>query len=172
MSALLNEKEKIQQLIVVMNLVSGDSMPIDEWNVFVDAVEAQCVKYPQLDFKVEHTLLDGMYIRRIYMPEGAFVISRIHNFEHPFVILKGKVIERTHFGKRMYEAPYRGITGPGTRRILLMLEDTVWETYHPTDLNSVTEIANTIFGDRRNPLLSDDQISLLNTNCQKSNLLN
>jgi hypothetical protein len=172
MNALLERDQKIKQLIVVMNILSDGSMPMDEWHRFVDCAEALLVDGPQIDPKMEHTLLDGMYIRRIYLPEGSYAISKIHNTEHPFVILKGKVLVRSNFGVRLYKAPFRGITKPGTRRVLLMLEDVVWETYHPTNLKSVTEIMDAILDHRQNPLLTEEQIQKLNSFQQKTNLLN
>ena len=174
MSALCKEEEidKIKQLIVVMNLISSDSMPIEEWYDFVDAVEAQILQYEQVEFKMEHILLNGIYIRRAYMPEGTFAVTRIHNTEHPFVILKGSMLVRSHLGKDIYRAPYRGITTPGTRRVLTMLEDVIMETYHPTNLNSVTEIVETLYNSRRNPLLTDEQILELNNYCQRTNSFN
>ena len=32
------------------------------------------------------------------------------------------------------EAPYTGITKPGTRRVLQIIESTIWTTFHKTDL--------------------------------------
>ena len=40
-------------------------------------------------------------------------------------------------------APYTGITKPGTRRVLYILEDCVWTTYHPYKTIKGTEGALT-----------------------------
>ena len=174
MSVMSKEEQdyKIRQLIVVMNLLSNDAMPIEEWHRFVDAFEAQYADNIGIPPRMEHTLLDGMYTRRIYMDEGCYFTSGIHKTEHPFVILSGKILVRTHTGSIMYQAPYRGITKPGTRRILLALEDTVWETFHATQLKSVTEIVDSLSEDRINPLLTDVQIARLKSSQQETNLLN
>jgi hypothetical protein len=52
------------------------------------------------------------------------------------------------------EAPYFGITEPGTRRVLVMLEDTVWTTFHATELTDPEEIAKAILVEYENPLLA------------------
>lgn len=135
---------------------------------FVDEVEARCVRAINTVFQTEHTLLNGLYIRKIFMPANSFIVSAIHNTEHPFVILKGKITVRTNFGTNIYTAPYRGITRPGTRRILFAIEDTIWETYHPTNLKSVTEIMDSILMKRKNPLLTDEEDDMLALGLQKT----
>ncbi len=52
-----------------------------------------------------------------------------------------------------YEAPHTGITMPGTRRLLVMHEDTVWTTFHVTDLTDPKEIEDEIVLNYKNPLL-------------------
>jgi hypothetical protein len=74
------------------------------------------------------------------MPAGALVVSRIHMHEHPFVILSGKVSVFDGETSTVLEAPYRGITKAGTKRILYCHEPTVWVTFHPTDKTTLEEI--------------------------------
>ncbi len=102
-----------------------------------------------------HTFTDGMYIREIIMPAGSLITSKIHKTQHPYTVSMGKVAVSID-GKEWQEieAPYTGITQPGTRRILYILEDCVWTTYHPiedmkssyNDLseNEIEEIVNGI----------------------------
>ncbi len=73
---------------------------LDRWEAFV-------ANLPPQECPLTHTFPDGMYVREIFMPAGSVVTSRIHKFDNPFFITK-----------------------PGTRRVLLIHEDTVWTTVH------------------------------------------
>lgn len=90
---------------------------------------------PQIDCPLIHRFTDnGLYTREIFMPAGTFIISKIHKTEHPYVILTGKVkvwIEGE--GVQVLSAPCVGITKPGTRRVLEIVEDCRWLTFHPSN---------------------------------------
>ena len=94
----------------------------------------QAKKLPQVDCPLIHRFTPGLYTREIFMPKGTFIISKIHKTEHPFVIVKGVVsVWVEGVGVKKFEAPYVGITKPGTRRILFIHEDCSWLTFHATD---------------------------------------
>jgi hypothetical protein len=100
------------------------------------------------------------------MPAGTFCTSKIHRFEHPFVVSQGKVSVWIDGEVQVIEAPYCGITKPGTRRILFIHDDCVWTTFHvnPDDCKDVLEIENRIIEPHDNPLLSDEIKFLNNLN--------
>lgn len=102
----------------------------------VDALEDVMLKnFPVVDCPVVHRFTPGLYIREIFMPAGTYITSLIHNTTHPFFILKGKVeVYSENDGFQILEAPYIGVTTPGTRRVLKIIEDCVWATSHPTDI--------------------------------------
>lgn len=81
-----------------------------------------------------HKFTDGMYIREIFMPAGSLITSKIHKTEHPYVISYGKTAVSID-GNEWNEitAPYTGITIPGTRRVLYVIEDCIWTTFHKID---------------------------------------
>ncbi len=119
---------------------------------------------------LKHTFTKGFYIREIFMPKGVdgkvnLITSRVHNTFHPFFVLKGKVaVYSDNDGEQIIEAPYHGITTPNTRRVLKILEDTIWVTVHATDIEpendseqaleeAANKVANTILAKHENPLL-------------------
>lgn len=66
------------------------------------------------------------------MPKDSLITSKIHNTNHPFVVSQGSVavaIDGDNWQE--IQAPYTGITQAGTRRVLIILEDTTWITFHP-----------------------------------------
>jgi len=81
-----------------------------------------------------HKFTDGMYIREIFMPAGSLITSKIHKTEHPYIVSYGKAavsIDGDDWNE--ITAPYTGITIPGTRRVLYIIEDCIWTTFHRVD---------------------------------------
>lgn len=125
----------------------------------VDELEVYMAEnYQIIDCPLVHRFTPGMYIREIFMPAGSLITSKIHKTEHPFTVSKGKVAVSID-GKdwEEFEAPYTGITKPGTRRILYIIEDCIWTTYHVNSDNceDLEEIENKLIEKRENTLLND-----------------
>ncbi len=106
-----------------------------------------------------HRFTPGMYIRQITMPANTVVTTRIHKTEHPYVVSAGKCLVLVEGqGWIPIQAPHSGVTKPGTRRLLLVLEDTVWTTFHtnPDELRDIAEIEDMLMVDYDNPLIADE----------------
>jgi hypothetical protein len=109
----------------------NDSLVSKEENDLIDSVEVDMVNnFDPIKFDLRHSFLPGFYIRTIYMPAGSRLTSQIHRTEHPFRISMGKLIVYNKGEATYIEAPYDGVTTPGTRRIIRILEDTVWSSLH------------------------------------------
>lgn len=109
------------------------SLPAGEFSARfkVDWLQHQLSKLPPADMPLVHRFTPGLYIREITMPAGTCVISRIHRTTHPFVVTRGRaLVWSPQTGVLEIAAPHTGITVPGTQRVLLMLEETVWTTFH------------------------------------------
>ena len=102
----------------------------------IDELEATIIQEVDslIDAPLVHKFTDGMYIREIFMPAGSLWTSKIHKTEHPYVVSYGKVAVSID-ADEWYEitAPYTGITTPGTRRVLFILEECIWTTFHRID---------------------------------------
>jgi hypothetical protein len=122
----------------------------------IDELEAALAVNGAADCPVIHRFTPGMYIREIFIRAGTLGTSMEHRTEHPFVISKGciHVISESE-GKVIYQAPYCGITQPGTRRVLYAETDTVWTTFHATDETDVEKIGEAILEPHVNPLLPE-----------------
>jgi hypothetical protein len=111
-------------------------------------------KAPPVNLPLVHRFTPGMYVREVFMPAGVLVTTPIHLTEHPFTIIQGVVdVYQEGIGVERLTAPYVGITKPGTRRLLLVREDTIWVTFHVTTLTDVKEIEDTITQVPSNPFL-------------------
>lgn len=111
----------------------------------VDGLEVGMMQHQAVELPLVHRFTPGLYIREIFMPAGTLLTSKIHKTEHPYTISKGRVRVLTEeSGWVELRAPHTGVTKPGTRRVLYILEDTIWTTYHPTTLTDLGEIEDAL----------------------------
>lgn len=115
----------------------------------IDKLQVTMEALTQVECPLVHRFTPGIYVREIFMPKGALIVSKIHKTEHPFTISKGRVrVLIPGEGVVELSAPYTGVTKPGTRRVLYILEDCVWTTYHPTDKTTPEEVEEDIIEKR------------------------
>lgn len=119
----------------------------------VDQLEAAMVHLEETECPLIHRFTPGMYIREVFIPGGTLVTSKIHKTEHPFVLSKGRVSILIDGEIQVLEAPFCGVTKPGTRRVVYAHEDTVWLTFHATDKKTPEEVEDEIIEKRENKLL-------------------
>lgn len=102
----------------------------------------------------------GLYSREIRMKPGSRLTSKIHKTEHMFVIYQGEAMVFLNGEWAHLQAPYRGVTKAGTRRILMIPEDAeedcLWATFHPNPDNlTEDELEEQIIEKHDNELLID-----------------
>lgn len=128
----------------------------------VDEIEAAILSCEQVDCPVDHMFTPGMYIREITMPAGLTLTSKIHKTEHPYFILQGKVkVWTEEEGTVIMQSPHKGITKPGTRRVLTTITDTVWITVHLNleDSRDLFVIEKNVIEPHINPLITKQERS-------------
>lgn len=119
---------------------------------------------------LRHLFTPGLYTREIFLPAGSIAVTKIHKTEHPFVISLGSVTVWTkEDGVVTLRAPHTGVTKPGTHRAILVHEDTIWSTFHPTPETDLEKIEDAIIEKHDTPFLvekilkqlpSHDEVSL------------
>ena len=111
----------------------------------VAEIETMLASMPQVELPVKHRFTPGLYAREIFMPAGTVLTSKIHITEHMFVVSQGSALVWTEEqGVMTVKAPHTGVTPAGTRRVLYILEDTIWTTFHPTTETDVAKIEQDI----------------------------
>jgi len=135
------------------------------YNDKMDEIEEEMLHCEPVQCRVTHEFFGGHYIRTIFMPKGTAVTSMTHNTEHNFFMLTGKVRVIDQFnGVQTLQAPHIGTTTPGTRRLLEIVEDSVWTAAYKTDIipasdsdtdinEAVDKICDQIIQKRENPLI-------------------
>lgn len=124
----------------------------------IDEAEAILAGCPTVVCPLIHSFSPGLYVREILLPAGTLLTSKIHKTRHPFVIVRGRVSVYCDGEVEHLEAPYQGLTLPGTRRIIYVIEETVWRTVHdnPDNCTDVLEIERRLIEPHDNPLLSEE----------------
>jgi hypothetical protein len=90
-------------------------------------------KFPQRPAPVTHRFAPGIYLREISMEADSIVIGRIHKTEHFNVLVKGACLIVHDDGTREeLRAPLTFVSKAGVQKVLYVLEDTIWQTIHPT----------------------------------------
>jgi hypothetical protein len=118
--------------VSVMDTFAG-ALVSQEFRTKVLEMESVMREEPQVECHLEHVFAPGLYARQIQMPAGALVVGKIHKHSHVNTISKGRCLVATEFGYEELVAPHTFVSKPGTKRAVLVLEDTVWTTYHPTE---------------------------------------
>lgn len=130
-----------------------------EANDSIDAMEVALLeRFNKIECPLNHTFLPGVYMREIFMPAGSKVTSKIHKERHAFFVMKGSAnVWIDEVGWQLIKAPYSGVTEPGTRRVLKILEDCFWITVHsnPDDTEDLDLIEERIIEKHDNPLLNN-----------------
>jgi hypothetical protein len=144
------------------------------YNQIVDEIEKGIFEGGQpVEMPVKHHFTPGMYCREIFIPAGTVLTSKIHKTEHPFVVSLGRInVIMEDNGVEEIVAPHFGITKPNTRRVLYAVEDTVWTTFHTTNVvpadnskeeieKAVSKIENKIIKKHKNKLLTSARKEIL-----------
>jgi hypothetical protein len=108
------------------------------------SLQAHLSGMEQIDCPVKHYHAPNLYAREIFMPKGAVVVGKIHKHAHVNNISKGSVIVSTEFGNEQYDAPCQFVSKAGTKRAVLVLEDCIWTTYHPTSETELEKIEDEV----------------------------
>lgn len=100
-------------------------------------IEKALSRLQQSDFSLINRFSDGLYARQVTIQKNCLLTSKIHLKEHFAFILTGDISVWTDHDYQRIKAPCVLTTKPGTKRILLAHEETVWITVHATTAKDV-----------------------------------
>jgi hypothetical protein len=97
---------------------------------------------PQVDLQTKHYFGPSIYVREVTMPAGSVVIGKHHKKEHLCIMLQGRMIIIDEDGKREeMVAPLTYVAQPG-RKVLYILETTVFQNLLATDETDIKVLEN------------------------------
>lgn len=92
-------------------------------------------------FEMKHRFVDDYYLRSWMAPAGQLAMTRRHKTRHAFHVSEGAaVVWKKDGGRELIVASHWGITEPETERVLLVLADICWTTFHETDETDIAKI--------------------------------
>jgi quercetin dioxygenase-like cupin family protein len=99
----------------------------------------------KVDAPLEHYFAAGLYGRRIFVPAGTTVVTKVHKVQHIAIALKGTCTVIDQDGKKsIVSAPSVFITEPGTQRAIFCHDDVEWITVHASESNDVQVIEKNV----------------------------
>jgi hypothetical protein len=82
--------------------------------------------FPKGDYRIKHIFSDDSYIRQITMTASTMIVGAIHLKESCLIMMKGRIRVITEDGPKEYSAPNIIVSPPGTQRVIIAIEDTVF----------------------------------------------
>jgi hypothetical protein len=90
---------------------------------------------------LQHSFIDGVYVRTIFIPAGTVIVGKIHKHSHANILSKGEVIVFTEEGDMEHlKGPITMVSPAGCKRAVRALTDTTWTTIHRTDETDLDKI--------------------------------
>lgn len=86
----------------------------------------------QVQLPLLHNFAPGVYLRRILMPAGTFVIGKTHRTEHMNLVLSGSASVMIDGEIRFLKTGDVFNSGEGIKKVLYIHEEMIWGTIHPT----------------------------------------
>jgi hypothetical protein len=78
----------------------------------------------------EHFFAPGMYLRKLVVPAGMLIVGKIHRHAHFLMVLQGRALVISEFGRDEVTAGHISVSQAGVKRVVLALEDTNFVTVH------------------------------------------
>ncbi len=127
---MFEEATQMLSLSVSIPAARGKMTRIDP----IREVEKALVSLPQVSVPVEHDFGHNIYARKVVMPAGTIVTSKLHMRDHFAVVLRGRVDVWEPGGpKRELRGGDYFKTKAGTKRVLHVIDETEWVTFHGTE---------------------------------------
>ena len=117
-----------------------DSLPNVPTAEQIRRLKREMLRMEQLPIETHHHFAPGQYAREIVIPAGTLLTGKKHKTEHLNVVSKGEITVWTEDGMRRIKAPFTFVSKPGTKRVGLAHEETVWITIHATSETDLVKL--------------------------------
>ena len=145
----INSLDKVEKTILFRDAITSVHEEMKNMEGSYDMAEADKIN------PVKHTFGNGFYMRETTVPEGQYVITKIHKKENPLFLLKGKCTIITEEGSIDYESPCYSVTKPGTQRMIKTNSKCTWVTVHVTEANNLEDVEKDVIAkDFNDPLVA------------------
>ena len=136
-----------------------DQLPQSVERKQIEELQRQMSQLPQAPgMTTTHHFHNGMYCRRIEIPAGNLIVSKVHKTEHLFIGCQGELFVAGQGESYVLRSGDIIPSSAGTKRAVAALSDVVCLTIHRTDLQSVDGLEA--------ELMQDDPLSMYDINNQ------
>lgn len=152
MSDLVSAADQIDKLIVI-NLQTGvitfnnDGVDplivrarISKLAKDMAALANECHK----ELPLKHEFVDGMYVRRLFIPKGTLLVGKVHKKPCVNVVEKGDISILTETGSKRVTAGFTIVSPPGIQKVGYANEDTVFTNIFRADQASIDKVEDEI----------------------------
>lgn len=88
------------------------------------------------DFPISHDFSDQLYMRKMLMKKGSFVVSAYHHTDHFWFLLNGRILVNTNGEVIEHIAPCYEKSTKAAKRLITCLEDCVFINVHKNPSNT------------------------------------
>lgn len=98
-------------------------------------------------FKITHDFSDQLYMRKMIMPAGSFVVSAIHHTDHFWFLMTGRILVTTDGKEIEHIAPCYEKSIKGAKRLIKCLEDCIFINVHknPKNIKKIKKIEKKLY---------------------------
>lgn len=107
----------------------------------------------QREFEVQHTLINGVYTRALYIPKDSVLVGKIHLKECINIVAKGDISVLTENGAGRFKSGDIAVSQPGIQKLGFAHEDTIFINVFRTDETSIEKIEAEIATEDENMLV-------------------
>lgn len=97
-----------------------------------------------LEMQVEHTVCDGMYMRKLLIPKGSLLVGKIHKKACMNIVSAGDITVLTESGCMRVRAGYTTESPAGLMKVGYAHEDTIFINVFRTNETDIEKIENEI----------------------------
>lgn len=99
------------------------------------------------ELPLAHEFVDGMYIRRLFIPKGTLLVGKIHKQDCINVVESGDIAIMTETGAKRVKAGYLLASPPGIQKVGFANEDTVFTNIFRTDETDIDKLEQALVWD-------------------------
>lgn len=114
-----------------------------------------------VDMPVTHECVDGMYIRRLFIPKGTLIVGRVHKLSCINVVEQGDISILTESGSKRVQSGFLIASPAGLQKVGFAHEDTVFTNVFRTDETDPDKLEDIIACDSHDEWLAVSSDTLI-----------
>ena len=85
------------------------------------------------ELPLDHQFVDGMYLRRLFIPKGSLIVGKIHKQDCINIVEKGDISVLSESGSKRVQSGFMIVSPSGMQKVGYAHEDTIFTNIFRTD---------------------------------------